>query len=145
MDDSTQPAAQGGVVPPSGMQQPVQPMQPVSGPHKEHAPLTVEAPVAEYLRPTEVEPVLHPEVAEAGVEVVEQQERPQISVEQKAVGVNHAPPVMPMTVSQTQTVTLPYTPQQVLAMEKTTKVENADHWLVVLTKYIMQKLQIIGR
>jgi hypothetical protein len=118
---------------------------PVSGPHKEHAPLTVEAPVAEYVRPTEVEPVLHPEVAESGVEVVEQQERPQISVEQKAVGVNHAPPVMPVSMTQTATVTLPYTPQQVVALEKTTKVDESAHWLVVLTKYIMQKLQIIGR
>lgn len=147
MDDTTQQAAPGVVVPPGmGQQQPVaQPAMPVSGLHKEHAPLTMEAPVAEYVQPTEVEPVLHPEVAEAGVEVVEQQERPQITVEQKAVGINHAPPVMPVTVAQPRTVTLPYTPQQVVALEKSTKVDESAHWLVMLTKYIMQKLQILGR
>lgn len=141
MDDTTQ---QQPNVPVTQVQQPA-PQVAVSGPHKEHAPVTIEAPVAEYMQPTEVEPVLQPEVKEAGVEIVEQQERPEITVEQKSMGVSHAPPVMPVSVPQAQTVTLPYTPEQVATLAKTTKVEDSDHWLVLLTKYIMQKLQIVGR
>lgn len=126
-------------------QNPVQqvptPQQPISGPHKEMGP-TVEAPVVEYVSPAghEVEPVLAPEVKEAGVESSPNIEKPQITEQQQKAGLQPAPEVTPVIASQqTNTIQLPYTYPQVQQKIKATKEDESAHWLMMLYKFILEK------
>ncbi len=136
---SQQPVQQ--PVQPTVQPQPIQaPQYPVSGPHKEAMPVR-QAPVAEYVRPTEVAPVLQQEVAEAGVEVVHNPEQPQLTPEHKAVGIEHAKEAVPVTIPMQPSIQLPYTPSQVQEIEKKVPISESKHWLAVLTEYLMKKLQ----
>lgn len=123
---------------------PIQPIQspqyPVSGPHKEAAPI-MQAPVSEYVRPTEVAPQLQPEVREAGVEVVTNPEQPQLTQEHKAVGLEPAKEAVPVVIPTQPTIQLPYTAQQAKEIEKKVPVAESRHWLAVLTEYLLKKLQ----
>lgn len=123
-------------------QQPT-PAYPVSGPHKEYAP--VEAPVREYVEPhaSEIAPTLPSEVEEF-VEVVENKEQPQLTDEHREVGIEHAPVATPVVVSDQSAVQMPYTYPQAEQIVKETSVEESKHWLAALTEYLLRKLQLKG-
>lgn len=142
MDDSNKPLDQQS---PTASVAPLvsQPAHPVSGPHKEYAP--VEAPVHEYVEPhaSEIAPILPSEVEEF-VEVVENKEEPQLTDEHRAVGIEHAPAATPVVVSDQPVVQMPYTYQQAEQVVKDTSVEESKHWLAALTEYLLRKLQWKG-
>jgi hypothetical protein len=125
-------------------QQPSAGQNPVSGSNKEMGP--IEAPVAEYVaasNPQEIEPVLVPEVKEAGVETAPNGETPELGEEHKKIGITKAPEVTPVAVSDTPSVQLPtYTYPQVQQQIKDTPVEESAHWLAVLHKFILEKLGV---
>ncbi len=117
-----------------------QPQYPISGPHKEMAP--IEAPVSEYVAPAghEVEPVLSPEVQEAGVETSPSIEAPQITDEHKKAGVVPPAQVTPVQVAQNPSaVPIPYTFTQVEEKFKETKSDESVHWLMKLYKFIFAR------
>ncbi|GIW61185.1 MAG: hypothetical protein KatS3mg089_0037 [Patescibacteria group bacterium] len=110
----------------------------ISGPQKEHAPL--EAPVVDYIKPTEVEPVLHPEVKEVGVEISHDQEKPKLTEEHQRLGIEYAKESVPVSLSKTSGTNLPYNPEQIAMLKKTTHKDDSKHWLVILTEYLLKKL-----
>lgn len=122
---------------------PKQPGYPVSGPHKERAPIMQAAPLAEYIQPTEVTPQVPQEVAEAGVEVVANPEQPQLTSEHQAVGLQPAREAVPAVITQTQTIQLPYSAVVAQQVEKQSSVKESRHWLAILTEYLLKKLQLI--
>ncbi len=111
---------------------------PLSGSQKEHAPL--EAPIAEYVKPTEVEPVLHPEVKEVGVEASPNLEHPNLTEEHQRLGIEYAKESVPVSLSKTSGTNLPYNPEQIAMLKKTTHKDDSKHWLVILTEYLLKKL-----
>lgn len=131
-----QPVAQ---VAPSGQSSPSPkaPMaQPVGGVAKEFGPIAhTEAPVEEYITPTEAEPNIPKEVKAVGVEKVPQAERPMLTVEDKRVGMTHAKAAVPVPQAPTGTVILPNAPMteaEAVMVEKTTKFDDSKHWLAAL-------------
>jgi len=123
------------------VQKPItQPQNPMSGPHKEAGPIQ-QAPVSEYVRPTEVTPQIPLEVAEAGVEATPNSEQPQLTQEHKAVGIQHAKETTPVAIPTHPTVQLPYTPLEAKQIEKTTSISESKHWLAALTEYLLKKIQ----
>ncbi|MEK7605048.1 MAG: hypothetical protein AAB478_00830 [Patescibacteria group bacterium] len=138
MTPQTQAVATPQVVSPSPKQ-----AYPVSGPHKEAAPIS-QALVTEYVKPTEVAVQLPQEVAEAGVEIVHNAEQPQITPEHQAVGIEPAKEAVPAVVAPAaKTITLPYSPAQAKQIEKQAPLAESRHWLAVLTEFLLKKLQLI--
>jgi len=126
---------------PTSTQKPIaQPPSPMSGPHKEAGPV-YQAPVSEYVRPTEVTPQIPLEVAESGVEASPNIEQPQLTQEHKAVGIQHAKEATPVAIPTHPTVQLPYTPLEAKEIEKTTSITESKHWLAALTEYLLKKIQ----
>jgi len=117
--------------------------QPVGGPHKEHAP-GIQAPVSEYMRPSEQMPSLSPEVAEAGVEVTANSEQPQLDGSHKAAGIEPARAAIPVIIPQTTSIYLPYSPIEAKKVEKESSTGESRHWLAQLTAYIIRKFQTIN-
>lgn len=142
----TTPSPAQQAVPAQQLSRPIPtPPNPVSGPHKEIAPIrqvpVVEAPVTEYIRPTEVSPQLNQEVVEAGVEVVNNPEQPQLTQEHKTAGLEPAKEAVPVTVPLQPTIQLPYSAQQVKEIEKKVPISESKHWLAALTEYLLKKIQ----
>lgn len=82
----------------------VQPQQPISNPAREQAPLVGQN--QESYKPTEHEPVLHPEVEKAGVEISTNKEVPSLTLEDKKAGLELAKestPVPPPSISNVMT------------------------------------------
>lgn len=108
----------------------------VGGVNKEMGPVArVEAPVAEYLAPSESEPTLDNEVAEAGVEKVPSVEQPKLTIEDKRAGLDHAKAAVPVAQAPTGAVILPNAPMteaEAVMVEKTTKFDDSKHWLAAL-------------
>lgn len=121
----------------------------VSGPHKEAAVIRVQAPVSEYVRPSESVPKIPVEVARAGVEVSVNPEQVRLDSSQMQAGVSHAkeaaPVVIPTSTSAQPTLQLPYTPLEVKEIEKKTSIGESRHWLAVFTGYLIKKIQGITR
>lgn len=118
----------------------------VGGP-KEALPLSnrkIEAPASEYMQPTEVAPTIPQEVSEV-VELSPDKEQPQLNETHTQVGISHSDPVsIQHPTAPTGSVTLPYTFEQATQIEKATKEDDSEHWLVLLSKYIMRKLAFKG-
>lgn len=111
----------------------------ISG-HKERAP-SFQAPVSEYVRPSEQMPSLPPEVAEAGIEVAPNIEQPQLDASHKAAGIEPARAAIPVVIPQTTSIYLPYSPSQAKQVEKESSIGESRHWLAQLTEYIIRKFQ----
>ncbi|MBI5045304.1 MAG: hypothetical protein HZC02_05250 [Candidatus Levybacteria bacterium] len=126
---------------PQGIQAP--PQYRGGGPHKEVAPVP-QAPVAEYIRPTEVTPQLHPELQEAGVETVENKEQPILTQDHKQAGIEYAREATPVVIPQPTTITLPYALDEAKQITKKVSTSESKHWLAALTEYIVRKLQAVS-
>ncbi len=125
--------------------QPIVPVpQPIGGgAHKERAP-SIQAPISEYLRPSEQMPSLSPEVAEAGIEVAPNSEQPQLDDSHKAAGIQPARDAIPVVIPQTTSIYLPYNPAQAKQVGKESSIGESRHWLAQLTGYIIRKFQSIS-
>jgi len=129
-------AASSSVVPQSIQQ----PQYPISGPHKETGPV-MQAPVSEYLRPTEVVPQISAEAAEAGVEESPNMEQFQLTSEHTAVGIKHAGNAMPVAIPTQPAMQLPYTPLEAKEVVRSTSIAESKHWLASLTEFLLKKIQ----
>ena len=112
----------------SGSRSAGQPVAPVSGPHKEAAPLSDQT--GEYLQPTETKPELSKEVVEAGVEHAPD-EKPHIPHEAANAGVVHAKETVSHHTEPTGVVTLPQITEQQAVILKKSPVRDAARWLAV--------------
>lgn len=117
-----------------------QPAQPVSGPHRERAPL--EAPVADYVQPSghDVEPQVPQEVREAGVET--KSEVPQLPLDVQQAGVTHAKEVTAVTLTQQQQTQLPYSYQQAHQIQKTGKKDDSQTWFAALITFLLKRMSL---
>lgn len=128
----TQPQAPGGG---SVVQQPV--VTPVSVPQKEQQPVASE--VSEFVKPSEAEPVIHPELAEVGVKEVT--EVPELTLEDKKAGIEPAKESVPVSAAPSGLVQLPMTEEEALRTIKTTKPSDSRHWWAVLVEKVFQVLK----
>lgn len=116
---------------------------PVSVPNKEHVPAVTanEAlPVQEFVKSTEQEPNLPPEVKDAGVQV--QQNIPQLTDDHKKIGVFHAPEIAAAAPSFTPTVNyILSADEEKIAMKKSPTY--SIRWLAQLQQKV--KEQFFGK
>lgn len=103
---------------------------------KEHEPETIAvAPI----QPSETEPSLDREVAEAGVETVS--ESPQLSYDQKKAGIVESMP--PVLTTPSGNIVLPMTEGEAIKIIKTTNAADSKHWLAVLIERIFQQIRML--
>lgn len=107
---------------------------PVSAPQKEQQPA-----VSEFLKPSEAEPVIQPELSEAGVEKVK--EVPDLTLEDKKAGLEPAKESVPVSTTPSGLVQLPMTEEEAVRTIKTTSVSDSRHWLAVLVEKVFQLLK----
>ena len=121
----------------------VQPAAPVGVPQKEVGPPPVVVP--DYIKPSgpEVEPSIPPELAQH-VEAVINPERPQLTDEDKKLGITLAKETVPVATAPTGMVQLPATEEEADLKIKTTKDTDSEHWLLVLAKKMFKKLRLIS-
>ncbi len=112
----------------------VAPVTPVSVPQKEAGPAfskTVQQ--EDYIRPSEVEPIIHPEVSEHGVEAVSDHESLQLTDEHKKIGIESAKESTPVATQPTGRVQLPMTEEEAKqAVKIHKKVSDSIVWLAQL-------------
>lgn len=123
------------------------PAQPVGSVAKEHGPIgvSVESKPEEYIVPSgaEVEPVVSPELAEHGVEVVANREHPVLSDDHRQIGIQHAKESVPVTTHPQGSIQLPMTEEDADRRFRTTKVDDSDHWFTALVKKAYEQLRFI--
>lgn len=110
---------------------------PVSVPQKEQQPVSPE--ISEFVKPSEAEPVIHPELAEAGVEKVK--EVPDLTLEDRKAGLSAAKESVPVSTTPSGLVQLPMTEEEAKRTIKTTSVSDSRHWLAVLVEKVFQLLK----
>ncbi|MBI1982525.1 MAG: hypothetical protein HYU49_01805 [Candidatus Levybacteria bacterium] len=146
MDDTNQNTQQANVAPQaqdqpqasvggSVVQQPV--VTPVSAPQKEQQPPA--SSVSEFVKPSEAEPAIHPELAEVGVEKVS--EVPELTLEDKKAGLAPAKESVPVLTQPSGLIQLPMTEEEARRTIKTTNVSDSRHWLAVLVEKMFQILK----
>lgn len=117
---------------------------PVSGPHKEAAPVGERA--SEYLQAAEVKPELSQEEVKAGVEHAPE-DKPHIPYEVAKAGVSHAKETVIHPVEPSGVVSFPSTTQQQALVMKKRPVHDAAKWLATFIlrqfdKIAYQKLPV---
>lgn len=120
------------------------PSQPVGSVQKEQAPAVYQEHVQtekaeEYLKQSEVEPSLHPEVADAGVEISNAQAAPLA----KQANIEPAKESVPVVTMPSGSVKLPMTEKEALKIIKTTSVKDSKHWLAVLVEKIYGQWRLL--
>lgn len=134
MDDANQNVPQSNVAPQIQDQSVA---TPVSAPQKEQQPVSSE--VSEFVKPSEAEPVIHPELAEAGVEKIK--EVPDLTLEDKKAGLSAAKESVPVSTVPSGLVQLPMTEEEARRTIKTTKPSDSRHWWAVLVEKVYQFLK----
>jgi hypothetical protein len=113
-----------------------------SGMHKERLAVPT-APITEVITPSEAEPNIHPEVAELGVEHVS--ETPQLTLEDKKAGLEHASESTPVITQPSAHIQLPKTEAEVDLGLKTHKgTTNSIVWWLTLIKKQFKRLHDSG-
>lgn len=152
--NSSSPAQTPPVTPPAA------PQTPISLPNKELGPSRIAVSTASVeLRPrpeededvssvgvtpvpSEALPELHPEVKEAGVEVsIEHHEKPHLTDEHKAVGIEHAPVNAPVSTQPTLNIVLPLPEQK--AQEVARKDKNISDSILWLAFLVLKRLRVL--
>ncbi len=101
--------------------------RPISGVHKELGPIGS----SELIKPSEQEPVIPPEVAEAGVETVRDRETPQLTPHDGKAGLSHANEAVSVHTSPSGFVQLPKTEEEVKKELKLHhKIGNSITWFL---------------
>lgn len=118
---STPPVQQTDVpTPPAGV-------QPVGGSREQGS--SSQSINSEVVMPTEVEPVISPEVKEAGVEAVPNKYQIQIKPELKNVGVTAVKTAVPVPTAPSGSIQLPMTEEEARKNIKTHPVFDSARWL----------------
>ncbi|HSX40519.1 MAG TPA: hypothetical protein VLF68_02805 [Candidatus Saccharimonadales bacterium] len=120
-----------------GDDQTQQTVTPISTPNKESVG-GVSVDTSDLITPSEVEPQLHPEVQEAGVETVS--DKPQLTDEHAKIGIKVSADATPVATSPTGMVQLPMTQAQAQATIKKTK--NVKESIVWLASLILRQLKM---
>lgn len=140
-DDTQQQVV--SAVPQAPSATPVAPAEPVGGMNKEAGPVMhIEQPVSEVLTPSEAEPVLSPELVEAGVEVPPNPHVPDLTVHDKNAGLSHAPVIAPVPTQPSGAVVLPIPGEEAIVRAKTeTDTKKSLSWYlrVIVREYLMGK------
>lgn len=126
MDDANQPQQK-----PDISVSPVGQIQALPQKEQESVLVSSGAGSVEGIRPSEPEPVIHPELTKVGVEKVT--EFPTLTIEQKKIGITLAKEAVPVSTIPTGTVQLPLTQQQakkIVGFHK--KVSESIVWLATL-------------
>lgn len=110
---------------------------PLSAPQKEQQPVASET--SEFIKPSEAEPIIHPELAEAGVEKVK--EVPDLTLEDKKAGLSAAKESVPVSTAPSGLVQLPMTEEEARQTIKKTSISDSRHWLAVLVEKVFQLLK----
>ena len=131
MDDTDQNVKPANTQPQAQVQQPA---TPVGTPQKEQQPVPSE--VSEFVKPSQVEPAIHPELAEVGVERVS--EIPELTLEDKKAGLSAAKESVPVPTTPQGLVQLPMTEEEARRTIKTTNASDSRHWLAVLVEKVRQ-------
>ena len=122
------------------------PATPVSLPHREAGPGLGR--MTEFVQPTHAEPVLAPEVKEAGVEVAPNVEQPQIPAAVAQAGVQPAKaavPVQPVTETVVQYLTdQPFSEVEAVKLEKSTKARDSIRWLATFVLRQIKRIKLFG-
>ncbi len=124
---------------PAVIQQPQQPQTPtpISIPHKEQiissAPINSEAPL---LTPTEQEPVVSDEVAHVVEKVFE---GPQITEAHKQIGLELAKESVPVNTQPTGLVHVPWSPDEIQKVKRTTAPDDSKHWLAIFFERVLKQ------
>ncbi len=111
--------------------QPSQPTQPVSLSHKEFAPAQATS-EHEMVTPSDQKPTLHPEVAEAGVEVTPLQHTPKIHPDAAKAGLSLAKEATPVITTPTGIIKLPMTEEEAKKAKKAYGIKDSMRWRVEL-------------
>jgi hypothetical protein len=109
-----------------------QPQQPIGNPSKEHSPIVGQSINQEMIRPTEQEPVLAPELKDAGVTIVQSQEHIQLNPDLKAVGVAPVKTAIPVQATSSDMIQLPMTEKEAERVAKTHPAIDSIRWLATL-------------
>lgn len=128
------PASPGGPVSQPGGQPhiPPAPQMPISTPHKEFAPV---AQPQEFIKPSQPEVPVSPELQEHGVEQSKDTEQVQLSAEQKKAGIEAAKEATPLQTEPSGVVQLPPLPisqDAAVQVKKTRPVADSIRWLAEL-------------
>lgn len=127
-------------------QQPAVPA-PVSLPHREAGPGLGR--MSEFVQPANPEPVLAPEVKEAGVEVSPDLEQPQIPVAVAQAGVQPAKaavPIQPVTGAKVEYITdAPFTQEVAQKVEKSKRASDSIRWLATFLLKQIKRVKLIGK
>jgi|SRR5581483_1153298 len=110
---------------------------PVSGGHKELGPIgNIEQNLNEVLKPTEVEPILPPEVEKAGVEV---KKAPSLSPQIKRTGIKETGEATKISSGQNTQVNLPMTQVQANKTLKSNNTNSSISWLAMLILKLLKR------
>lgn len=104
-----------------------QPPPSISGASKEHAPIPITA-TTEIIKPTDQEPVLAPELKEAGVETVPEANEMQIPQEVKEAGVEPVKTAAPVPAATSINDSLPMTEKEAINKIKTNPPNSSVRW-----------------
>lgn len=131
-------------------QQPQQsPPQSVGSVAKEFGPIgtSVESKPQEYIQPSgaEIQPEVPVELQEYGVEVVSNQEKPNLTEHHENIGIRHAKESVPAPTQVTTSshIQLPMTEEEALKTIKTTGTSDSKHWLAVLVEKVYEKMRLV--
>lgn len=115
------------------------PVEPVSSPVKEH--LTLSQPlITEAVQPAEPEPVLAPELKEAGVVVMPNPEEIKVQPELKTIGISPVKTAVPVKSAQDTIPNAPVDEKTALKIMKTHHPIDSIRWLATLVVEQAQKL-----
>lgn len=118
-----------------------QPVSPVSGGNKEHAPIGAGS---EHIQvsPVEASPVIPHEVREAGVEESPDTTKPDIPPDVQQLGLQPVKTAVavPTQLSDQVVIPTPMNYQQAVTTLKEHKADESVAWLSMLSKYILEKL-----
>jgi len=114
------------------------PMPQTGLPQKEVEPVTKKEP---FIKASEEEPKLHPEVAEIGVETVS--EKLQLEEEHQKIGMEHSKESTPVKTEPSDKVSFPMTVQKANEIVKSKKsIKNSILWLATS---VLRQIKIIGK
>lgn len=116
--------------------QPIQtvgPVAPIGSANKEAGIST--APVSDFIKPSETQPQIDKDIAELGVEA--KSDKPGLTFEHKALGVDHAGSNIVVATHASSPVTLPMTEEEIADKLKAGEDDDSGKWLAGLIKKII--------
>jgi len=136
VSQNTPPAPQADQAQPRAQVQPVQPVVPAGSINKEAGP--VSAADAEFIKPTDTEPQLSPELKESGIEV--KNDKPNLTFEHKELGLDHAGSNITVSTQPTAPIKLPMSEKEIADKLKTGQDDDSGKWLAGLIQKIMKAI-----